>query len=62
VFRSPFVEPLYSVGYQRRTPPIALVPGRVYLATTAQVYPEVTSWNGSAGLARRVVDQMLAER
>ena len=43
-------------------PPIALVPGRVYLATTAQVYPEVTSWNGSAGLALRVADQMHAER
>ena len=62
VFRSPFVEPLYSVGYQNRKPPITLVPGRVYLATTAQVYPEVTSWNGSAGLARKVVDQMIAER
>ena len=61
VFRSPFVEPLYTLGYQRRKPPTALLPGRVYLATTAQVYPEVTSWNGSTGLARRVVDQLLAD-
>ncbi len=61
VFRSPFVEPLYTRGYQRRKPPASLIPGRVYLATTSQVYPEVTSWNGSTGLARRVVDQMLAE-
>ncbi len=61
VFRSPYVEPLYTVGYQKRKPPIALHPGRIYLATTAQVYPDVTSWNGSTGLARRVVDQMLAE-
>ena len=62
VFRSAFVEPLYTLGYQRRQPPVALVPGRVFLSTAAQVYPEVTSWNGSAGLARRIVDQMLAER
>jgi protoporphyrinogen oxidase len=61
VFRSALVEPLYTVGYRRRQPPVALLPGRVYLSTAAQVYPEVTSWNGSAGLARRVVDQMLAE-
>ena len=62
VFRSAFVEPLYTLGYQRRQPPVALVPGRVFLSTAAQVYPEVTSWNGSAGLARRIVDQKMAER
>ncbi|MGE0798209.1 MAG: FAD-dependent oxidoreductase [Lautropia sp.] len=61
VFRSAFVEPLYTVGYQQRMPPTALLPGRLYLATTAQVYPEVTSWNGSVGLANRVVAQMLTE-
>lgn len=61
VFRSPFVEPLYTTGYQQRKPPAVLVPGRVYLATTTQVYPEVTSWNGATGLARRVVDALLAE-
>lgn len=61
VFRSAFVEPLYTRGYQRRKPPLSLVPGRVYLATTSQVYPEVTSWNGSTGLARQVVDQMIAD-
>ncbi|MCO5118024.1 MAG: FAD-dependent oxidoreductase [Burkholderiaceae bacterium] len=61
LFRSPFVEPLYTRGYQRRKPPMSLVPGRVFLATTSQVYPEVTSWNGSTGLVRQVVDQMLAQ-
>src|SRR5690606_3712555 len=61
LFRSPFVEPLYTRGYQHRKPPAALVPGRVFLATTAQVYPEVTSWNGSTGLARDVVNEMLAQ-
>lgn len=61
VFRSPFVEPLYTRGYGRKKPPMELVPGRVYLATTAQVYPDVTSWNGSTGLVRQVVDVMLGQ-
>lgn len=58
VFRTPFVEPLYSPGYAARKPPMELVPGRVYLATTTQVYPQVTSWNSSIGLARQVTRQM----
>jgi len=61
LFRSPFVEPLYTLGYSRRKPPHTLLPGRVYLATTTQVYPEVTSWNGAIGLARRVVDELRAD-
>ncbi len=61
VFRAPFVEPLYTIGYQQRKPPTALLPGKLYLATTAQVYPDVTSWNGTVGLARKVVDEILRE-
>jgi hypothetical protein len=38
-----------------------LVRDRVYLATTTQVYPDVTSWNGATGLVNRTVDQMIAE-
>lgn len=59
VFRTPFVEPVYTTGYLRKQPPMELVSGRLYLATSAQVYPEVTSWNGSVGLARKTVDLML---
>lgn len=62
VFRAPFVEPLYTTGYQQRKPPTVLLPGKLYLATTTQVYPEVTSWNGAVGLARKVVDELLSER
>lgn len=59
VFRAPFVEPVYPLGYASRTP-AAEVPGsRVMLATTAQVYPNVTSWNSSTGLAHTVADAML---
>ncbi|UJP06419.1 MAG: NAD(P)/FAD-dependent oxidoreductase [Nitrosomonas sp.] len=61
VFRSPFVEPLYTTGYQQRKPPAVLIPGKLYLATTTQVYPEVTSWNGAAGLAQKVVNELLSE-
>lgn len=60
VFRAPFVEPVYPLGYAARKPS-AEVPGtRLLLATTAQIYPEVTSWNSSTGLAHRVVDGLLA--
>lgn len=62
VFRAPFVEPLYTTGYQQRKPPTVLIPGKLYLATTTQVYPEVTSWNGTVGLMRKVIDELLTEK
>jgi protoporphyrinogen oxidase len=59
VFRAPFVEPVYPLGYGTSKPG-ADVPGtRLVLATTAQVYPDVTSWNSSTGLAHRVADGLL---
>ncbi len=58
VFRAPFVEPLYTTGFQRRKPPIVLLPEKLYLATATQVYPDVTSWNGAVGLAKRVVNEL----
>ncbi len=61
VFKAPFVETIYRRGYLRAKPPAELVPGRFFLATTGQVYPQVTSWNGSTELAqlvsRRVVER-----
>lgn len=60
VFRAPHVEPLYTTGYTKRRPPEVLVPGRVYLASTVQVYPDVTSWNGSVAQANRTLDHVLA--
>ncbi len=60
VFRAPFVEPLYSTGYLKRKPPEELVPGKVFLATSTQVYPFVTSWDSSTGLARRVTRRLLS--
>lgn len=59
VFTAPFVEPVYPLGYAAAKP-AAEVPGtRLLLATTAQIYPDVTSWNSSTGLSNRVVDGLL---
>lgn len=60
VFKAPFVEPLYSPGYRDRRPPTELIDGRVFLATSGQVYPDVTSWNSSTALAREAVGAMRA--
>ena len=59
VFKAPYVEPLYTPGYGRRKPPEELIPSRVYLATTSQIYPNVTSWNSSIGLAKEVVERIV---
>ena len=62
VFRTPFVEPVYSLGYLEKKPPTVLIPGRLFLVTSTQVYPGITSWNGSVGLARRLVEGMLQDK
>ncbi len=62
VFRAPFVEPRYTLGYSKRKPPICVIPRTLFLATSAQVYPEITSWNGSATLAKRVAGELLSMR
>lgn len=61
IFRAPFVEPVYTKGYLKRRPPEVLVPGKIYLATSAQVYPTVTSWNGSVIQAKRTLDAMASD-
>jgi protoporphyrinogen oxidase len=61
VFHAPFVEPLYTKGYLKKRPPEAIVPGRIYLSTTAQVYPVVTSWNGAVGQVNRTLKIMEAD-
>jgi protoporphyrinogen oxidase len=55
VFRAPYVEPVWSVGYLRKRPAPRLGDTRVYISTTAQAYPRVTAWNTSIGLARETV-------
>jgi protoporphyrinogen oxidase len=59
LFKAPFVEPLYPLGYDKMKPEIQ--PGRsgLFLATTAQVYPNITSWNSSIRLAEECVETVL---
>jgi protoporphyrinogen oxidase len=60
VFKAPFVEPLYTPGFIARKPPFELVPDKIYLATSAQVYPDVNSWNSATGVAKRAVAALVA--
>lgn len=61
IFKAPFVEPIFTKGYLKIRPPESLVPGRIYLSTTAQLYPTVTAWNGAVGQANRTVEILQAE-
>ncbi|HET8625426.1 MAG TPA: FAD-dependent oxidoreductase [Gemmatimonadales bacterium] len=56
LFRAPFVEPIWTLNYRRLKPPASIIPGRLYLACTAQHYPQVNSWNSCCD----VVDSMMA--
>ena len=58
VFRAPFVEPIYRLGQMQLRPPEELIKNKVYMANTAQVYPVVTSWNGSVIQAERTLATM----
>jgi protoporphyrinogen oxidase len=58
VFKAPFVEPAYPLGYGSLKPGIDMGDTRVLLATTAQVYPRVTAWNSSVALSTEVVRRL----
>lgn len=58
VFKAPFVEPIYPLGYSKIKPKIKIDDANILLATSAQVYPNITSWNASTGLAEKVVDYL----
>jgi protoporphyrinogen oxidase len=62
VFRAPFVEPVHTVGYRKRLPDVEIAGTNVFLSTTAQIYPEVTSWNSSVSLANRVAARVMDRR
>jgi len=56
LFRAPFVEPIWPLGYRSMRPEPSIIPGRLYMASTAQVYPRVNSWNSCC----EVVDELVA--
>lgn len=51
VFRAPFAQPVWPLGYQKEKPRMRVGDSRVYLATTAQCYPNLNSWNTMVGIA-----------
>ncbi len=61
VFRAPFVEPIWTTGYSQRRPPTSVLPGKLYLACTAQVYPRVNSWNSCCDVVDGMMQQIVAE-
>ncbi|MEU0534349.1 NAD(P)/FAD-dependent oxidoreductase [Amycolatopsis tolypomycina] len=61
VFKAPFVEPVYPLGYLAARPSVTVGGTGLLLATTAHVYPDVTSWNSSVGLANSVVDALAVQ-
>ena len=61
LFRAPFVEPIWSTGYAGRVPPASVLPGRLYLACTAQVYPRVNSWNSCCEVVDAMLPRLYAE-
>ncbi|KZB81062.1 FAD-dependent oxidoreductase [Amycolatopsis regifaucium] len=61
VFKAPFVEPIHPLGYLARRPPVAVAGTGLLLATTAHVYPDVTSWNSSVKLVNSVTRGVLEE-
>lgn len=60
VFRAPHVEPVWTLGYLQKRPAPQIANTPVYLATTAQAYPMVTSWNTSVKLADDAVGVLLS--
>lgn len=57
VFRTPFVEPVWPLGYLSMRPEPQIT-NRLFIATTAQSYPMVTSWNSATIVAERAVAAM----
>jgi protoporphyrinogen oxidase len=51
VFRAPFVEPVWPLEYNHSKTRIRVGDTRLYLATTAQCYPRVNSWNTMVAVA-----------
>lgn len=61
LFRAPFVEPIWTLGYNQLRPPTSVIPGRLYLACTAQVYPRVNSWNSCCDVVELMMSGLAAE-
>jgi protoporphyrinogen oxidase len=61
VFKAPFVEPIYPLGYTKRKPSLRMGNSNVYLAASAQVYPYITSWNSSVRIADACMEALIQD-
>jgi protoporphyrinogen oxidase len=61
VFKAPFVEPIYPLNYTKMQPQTQIGRSNVFLATTAQVYPYITSWNSSIRVANSTISTLLSQ-
>ena len=62
IFREPAAQPVVTLGYRERMPPLATgVPGLI-LANTTQIYPEDRGTNYSVELGDRAVAELKATR
>ena len=61
LFKAPFVEPIWTLGYSRRKPPLTAVPKRLYMVSTSQVYPRVNSWNSCCEVVDELVPEVVAQ-
>ena len=59
LFREPAAQPIVTLGYRERMPPLATgVPGLI-LANTTQIYPEDRGTNYSVRLADQAVEALM---
>lgn len=58
MFKAPFIEPVYTLGYSKIKPDLKVGDSKLILATTAQIYPFITSWNTCVKLAADAVAQL----
>ena len=58
VFSAPFVEPIPFVGQSHLRSDGHVPDTRLHIATTTQLYPQVTSWNSSTGLADDIAQRV----
>jgi len=62
VFKAPFIEPIYTPGYSKIKPDFRVGDSKLILATTAQIYPYITSFNTCVKLANEAVDCLRNDR
>lgn len=53
VFKTPYVDPIYPLGFTKHKPPMHIEGSRVLLANSPQVYPEIIACDASIAVANK---------